>query len=173
MNDAIVHFVIGSSPILTLFPYIGLYSSFHQLPDNVQDLEWARFQRASILLPLLSGTFFAILYSTLSIIPRKTKEVYTRFIVCGALAMTFVSIVYDYVFQIQSEWMHLENTIPFHVLVFIFYLVTYYTVGQWLRGQLLYGPTTTSSSSVKLPQTTLPQPTASLVFDKLEQQYKK
>ena len=59
-----------------------------------------------------------------------------------------MSLLLQFVFHIHEDWLGLENPMLFHIGVGIFYLVLFYTIGQWVRGQLLYGP-------VKKPSTTL------------------
>ncbi len=147
MNDAIVHFVIGSSPIVTIFPYFVVYNAWNKLtPDEKSQTKFS-FEDVCAVIPILSGFFFAISYYFLQIIPRKTKDVYTRYVICGAIGGIVVSLACHYVFRIQTEWMGLENPNSSHIIVGIFYLALFYTVGQWLRSQILYGPSQPSSGS--------------------------
>jgi hypothetical protein len=147
MNDAIVHFVIGSSPIVTIFPYFVVYNAWNKLtPDEKKQTKFS-FEDVCVVIPILFGVSFALSYYFLQIIPRKTKDIYTRYVVCGAIAGVIVSLVCHYVFRIQTEWMGLESPNSSHIIVGIFYLALFYTIGQWLRSQILYGPTAPSSSS--------------------------
>lgn len=149
MNDAIVHFTIGSSPLVTIFPFMILYSAYSKLSDEEKEDSKLSFTGLAVLLPIASGVVFAILYNLLgSIIPRKVQnKLYLRFVVCGALSALVVSMVLQSVFHIHEDWLGIQNPLMFHVLVLGFYLVLYYTIGQWLRHQLLYGPTQPSKSS--------------------------
>ena len=147
MNDAIVHFVIGSSPIITIFPYFMLYNAHNRLPEDDKDECKISFSTLCLGLPFVYGLLFAMLYNCCSFIPRKTKNTYTRFIVCGALSSMMVSILLHYIFHIHEDWFHVENPSMVHVGTLVFYLVLYYTIGQWVRAQILYGPTPSSPSS--------------------------
>ncbi len=141
MNDAIVHFVIGSSPIITIFPYFMLYNAHNRLTDEERKSSRISFQTLCVALPILYGMIFAILYSCCGFIPRKTgNSTYTRFIICGSLTSLLVSLLLHYLFHIHQEWFGIENPNLYHIGTFVFYLVLFYTIGQWLRAQLLYGP---------------------------------
>lgn len=99
-------------------------------------------------LPIVYGILFAVVYRTLSIIPRKYETFYIRFAICGALAAVLCSLVLHYGFNFYDEWVECDTPEMCHIAVFAFYLVLYITVGTWLRTQLLYGPQAPSSSSV-------------------------
>ena len=148
MNDAIVHFVIGSSPIITVFPFFILYNAHNRLSEEDKENCKISFNTLCMVIPFLYGTVFAVLYAALSaIIPRKIKNIYSRFIICGALSAMIISLIMDHILHIHTDWLNIENTNMYHVCTFIFYLILYYTVGQWLRSQILYGPTPKSAPS--------------------------
>jgi len=164
MNDAIVHFVIGSSPIVTIFPCFVVYNAWIKLtPDEKAQTKFS-FEDVCVIIPIVFGVSFALSYYFLQIIPRKTKDIYTRYVVCGAIAGVIVSLVCHYVFRIQTEWMGLENPNSSHIIVGVFYLALFYSVGQWLRSQILYGPTSSSgsSSSSSSPPSSSSSPPASM-----------
>jgi drug/metabolite transporter (DMT)-like permease len=149
MNDAIVHFTIGSSPIVTIFPFMILYSAYGKLTEDEKDESKLSFASLAVGLPIASGIVFALLYNSLGgIIPRKVQnKLYLRFVVCGALTTVVLSLVLHYVFHIHEDWLEIQNPLFSHILVLLFYLLLYFTIGQWLRGQLLYGPQKPSTSS--------------------------
>lgn len=149
MNDAIVHFTIGSSPLVTIFPFMIMYSAYSKLSDEEKEDSKISFAGLAVLLPIASGVVFAILYNMLgSIIPRKVQnKLYLRFVICGALSTFVLSLLLHSVFHIHEDWLGVSNPLMFHFLVLGFYLILYYTIGQWLRHQLLYGPAQPSKSS--------------------------
>lgn len=147
MNDAIVHFVLGSSPVITIFPFVMLYTAYNNLTPDERENSRISLSTLCITLPFMYGIIFAMLYNVLSIIPRKTKDTYTRFVVCGALTALIISLILHYVFQIHTDWLKLENPTIYHIGIFVFYLAVFFTIGQWVRAQVLYGPTSPSSSS--------------------------
>lgn len=148
MNDAIVHFTLGTSPLLFLVPYFMIGNAYSQLTEDEKEDSMISFTTLVIGLPIVFGLVFALVYNYLGFIPRKqSKQLYLRFVFSGALAALLVSLLLHYVFHIQDDWMQVENTAMFHGAVFIGYLVYFYTVGQWIRYQVLYGPPSSSSSS--------------------------
>lgn len=163
MNDAIVHFTIGSSPLITIFPFMILYNAYAKLTDEEKEDSKLSFAGLAVMLPIASGVVFAILYNVLGgLIPRKVQnKLYLRFVICGALSTFVMSLILHYVFHIQEDWLDVQNPTMFHLLVLAFYLILYYTIGQWLRYQLLYGPaqpasksSSSSSSSMAVPVST-------------------
>ncbi len=144
MNDAIVHFTLGSTPIVSIFPLIVLSNAYSRMSDDEKEGSQLTIQTLCIALPVMYGLFFATLYSCLGIIPRKIQTTYVRFIVCGALASLCIGLILDYVFHVHEDWLHISNTYIFHIGTFLFYLCLFYTIGQWLRSQILYGPTPSS-----------------------------
>lgn len=141
MNDAIVHFAIGSCPLITIYPYFILYQSYNRLSEEEKSNVNVSFSTLCITLPILYGILFAVVYHLSSFIPRKVNNsIYLRFVVTGALSSMLVSIFLDYVFNVHRQCLHIDNTMMYHIIVFVFYLVLYYTIGQWFRAQLLYGP---------------------------------
>lgn len=148
INDAIVHFIIGASPVVTIFVYIILLHNYYTLTQEEKDEIGSDLVLLFFLLPVLYGIIMAILYICLGSIPRKTSNgIYLRFIISGALASVVVSLLCHYCSTSYNALMKIEDVAMFHVLVFVFYIVFFYTVGQWLRAQLIYGPTPTKSSS--------------------------
>lgn len=154
MNDAIVHFTIGTCPVITIFPFFILYNVHNRMTDEERENCKISFNTLCLGLPIAYGIIFAMVYSCLSVIPRKTKNTYTRFVVCGALSSLLISLILHYVFHIHDEWLNIQNPSMAHIGIFIFYLIAFYTIGQWLRSQILYGPSPKaplSSSSIQLP----------------------
>jgi len=141
MNNAIVHFVIGSTPLVTFFIYFILYIVYHRLSDDEKEESKIQFSTLVMILPPLYGILFALLYFFLGMVPEKNKDIHTRFILAGALSATIVSLILDYVYNIYAHWFHIDNTGLIHIGTFIFYFLFYYTIGEWLRTQILYGPT--------------------------------
>jgi hypothetical protein len=146
MNDAVVHFVIGSCPLITIFPYFVIANAHNRMSDEEKDDAKISFNTLCCLLPFTYGIVFAMVYSCLGLVPRKTKNIYTRFVVSGAITSVIISLLLHYVYHIHDEWLELQNPNFCHILVGLFYLVFFYTVGQWIRSQILYGPTKPSSS---------------------------
>lgn len=167
MNDAIVHFVLGSSPIITIFPFLCLANAYEDL--TVEEKEESKISPTTlfIVLPILYGVLFAIIYNLLEIIPRKIRNDYMRFVVCGALAASLVSVILHYALNIYHHWFKIENPLMFHVGVFIFYLGVFYTVGQWVRAQVLYGPPKPKSVKQILSPPSSSTP-SSLKFDQIK-----
>lgn len=150
MNDAIVHFTIGSSPIITIFPFLVLYNAYSNLSEEEKTDSRISFTAIVAFLPIVSGIMLAITYKILEkLVTRKTSQgIYLRFVVSGAISALVISLILDYGLHIYQDWLDMDNnTIMFHATVLIFYLILYYTIGQWLRAQLLYGPQKPSSSS--------------------------
>jgi O-antigen/teichoic acid export membrane protein len=149
-NDAIVHFVIGSSFFITIFPYLILFFAYKKLTPEEQKESKISLETMCLLLPFFFGISFAVSYRCLKIIPRKNGETYTRFIVCGGISAFIVSLIFDFVLNIQQGWLHMENTTMCHILIPIFYIIVFYTIGIWIRSHLIHGygsgSTDTSSS---------------------------
>jgi nitrate/nitrite transporter NarK len=148
MNDEIVHFVIGSSLFITIFPLLYLYTAFDRLTETEKRKSRISFNLLSICLPIAFGLGFAMMYRLLSgVIPRKTGDIYTRFIVCGAINALFISLILEHILSIYTDWLKVPNPLLCHLCITLFYLIVFYTLGTWIRAQILYGPQPTSSSS--------------------------
>jgi hypothetical protein len=100
-----------------------------------------------MILPLIFATTFAIVYNISGIIPRKIRDIYFRFVICGGLSAMIVSLISHYVFNIYHDWMEVENPLNYHIGIFILYTVMFFYIGQWTRSQVLYGPTPTAVKS--------------------------
>lgn len=162
MNDAIVHFTLGSSPVLCLFPLLILYGAYNKLTDEEKENSRVSFSVLALVLPIIYGILFAMLYSVGGFIPRKTPgAVYLRYVLCGAIATSLVSMLLEYVFKVYDEWFGIENAFHIHVGVGLVFLVIMYTIGQWIRKQVLYGPTPTPSSSSSSPPPVMKPPSSS------------
>jgi hypothetical protein len=150
MNDEIIHFIIGSSLFITIYPYFYLLYIYQYIPDKEKSKHVISLSSLLFLLPVMFGLFLAIVYKiTEPIIPRKTNQgIYLRFIVSGSISSLIVSLICHYVFHIQDTWLRMENPESSHIIIPIFYFVVFYTVGVWIRGQILYGPQPTTSSSL-------------------------
>lgn len=140
MDDCIIHFTIGSCPLVTIYPYFMLYQAYNNLTDEEKENSPVSFSTLCITLPVIYGLLLAAVYQLTPFVPRKVNNsIYFRFIVAGAISTTLVSILLQSLFDIHRKWFKVENPINVHIAVFMFYLVFYYTVGQWFRAQILYG----------------------------------
>lgn len=148
INDAIVHFIIGSSPVITIFIYTIMLHNYYTLTlEEKQEVE-SDLVLLLFLIPILYGFSMAMLYICLGVIPRKTSNsIYLRFIMSGALSSVIVSLLCFYFIPSYSILMRIDDVSMFHVFVFVFYLVLFYTIGQWIRAQLIYGPTPSKTST--------------------------
>lgn len=183
-NVDIDYFIIGSSPFIVLYPCIYLYHAYSRLTQEEKDDSTISVETLLILLPLLFGGGLVLFNKLLApIIPRKIHDsYYPRFIFAGVLTSFVLSIIFQYIFHIQDTWLHMSNPELSHIIVPVFYLVVFSTLGIWMRAHILYGPATmynnilpASSSNapsprpiMKLPQIQQPKSTDSAkVFDKL------
>ena len=148
LNEEIVHFVIGTSAFILIYPSIYFYYTYSKMSEDEKLSLSISLHSLLFFSPIIYGILFAVLYRTLSIIPRKYETFYIRFAICGALAAVLCSLVLHYGFNFYDEWVECDTPEMCHIAVFAFYLVLYITVGTWLRTQLLYGPQAPSSSSV-------------------------
>lgn len=147
LNEELVHFVIGSSMFIVIYPLIYFYYTYSKMTELEKHALSISLESLLLFLPIVYGVLFALLYSVLSIIPRKYDTFYIRFSVCGALAAVCVSLVLHYGFNVYEEWLECDSPEMCHVGVFSFYLILYLTIGTWLRTQLLYGPQTSTPST--------------------------
>lgn len=149
MNDAIVHFTLGTCPIITLPPFITLIHAYGNLTVEEKENSFISLPTLLVSLPILVGIFLSIIYSLLGFIPRKTSDnTYLRFVLSGGLTALFMSLIFHYCFNIYEDWFDVENPNIIHICVFISYILYFYTIGQWIRYQVLYGsPVSTSSST--------------------------
>lgn len=145
MNDAIVHFVLGASPVVMLYPYLVLHSAHRNMSEEERQKTRISVDTLFFVLPIVYGLLFSMLYNCCGFIPRKMGDTYFRFIMCGALASLGTSLLLHYLFRIHTDWIKTTSPMACHAAVFVFYLIVYYTIGQWLRAQVLYGPTAGSS----------------------------
>lgn len=143
-DDHFVHFVIGSSPFITIYPIIFLYFSYKNLTNVEKDNLKISFETLSVILPVLSGLVFASVFYFLEhfvpIIPRKIQNTYFRFIVAGTISSTLISILLHYGLNIQDKWLKMDEPISSHVMISVFYTFIFSTIGVWLRNRVLYGP---------------------------------
>ena len=141
MDKALIHFVIGSSPIMMIFPYMLLYHSYHDLTPDEQDSVSIHLETILMTLPLLYGVTFAICFQVFTFIPERTQNgLHPRFILSGGLAAGLVSLIYHYCFRIHTQWLKCDFPHLFHIGVVLFYIMVYYSLGEWIRSQILYGP---------------------------------
>lgn len=150
MNDAIVHFVLGSTPIFTTIPLIVLYHGYTKLTDEEKLESKISFGSVAILFPILFGFLFALIYyMTSSIIPRKVRDtIYLRYVLSGSIAALCLSLIAHHIFNIYEDWLEIENPLGWHASIFVLYLILFFSLGQWVRQQVLYGPTPTASVSM-------------------------
>lgn len=144
-NDAIVHFVIGSSPIMSIFPFLILYDTYNRLPESERPVQLSTL---FLVIPLIYGLLFAFTYALLyGIIPRKIRDTYFEFVFCGALSAFLTSIIVDMTWHIYGTVFQEDEPFKYHFAIFAFYFLLYFTFGQWIRAQILFGPPKSSSSS--------------------------
>lgn len=141
MNEAVVQFTLGTCPLITIFPFIFLARAYNEMTEDEKETTGISLTSLLIGLPILYGVTFAFLYTGMSFFPRKTSNgIYLRFVMSGGIAGLCMSFILHYFFNIYEEWFHIENVNMIHIFVFLFYLIYFYTIGQWIRYQVLYGP---------------------------------
>lgn len=146
-NDDVVHFVLGSSVFVSIFPLMALYSGYHNLTQSQKENSPISFEVLAITLPITYGILTAISYKLLSFVPRKIQDsIYLRYVVAGVVPCIIINAGLQYL-GIHTDWVQMDNPVLSYLLVPIFYFMFFYTFGQWLRAQILYGPTPKSSSS--------------------------
>jgi hypothetical protein len=143
MKDELLHFTIGSSVFIMIYPLVLLYNAHkHMSQEEIDNTTYGLSLEMIIFgLPIAFGLLFAFLYKFLTIIPRKYEEIYVRFILTGVLTAVTLSLILDYVFDVPHQWLHIDNTLGFHLGVMVFYFVVFYVIGVWLRTQIIYGST--------------------------------
>ena len=147
MNDAIVHFTIGSSLFMTIYPCLFLHYGSSQA--DPRDLETSLVSPPMLMYctPVIFGALFAFMYAYMGFVPRKYNDFYVRYVVAATAASFVMSILYHYVLHVQDRWFGMEHPEMSHIVVPLFYAGLFSTIGLWLRSQILYGPSPTSSSS--------------------------
>jgi hypothetical protein len=188
MDEDITHYMIGSSIFVTLYPLVYLTFAHNKLSDEEKENLRVSLPTVCLMIPILFGLLFTITYRIITFVPRSTSGgLYLRFVVAGAVASLLLSLIAHYGFNIQTDWLHMENPHVSHMFIPIFYFVLFYTVGLWFRAMLRYGtakpitsgkPTTSPSPNItttlpipKTPKLTIPKgipsDKSSKVFDRL------
>lgn len=148
LNEELVHFVLTSSFFIIIYPLLFLYHAYNHLTDEEKKESKINFEQIAIFLPIVFGVIFAIIYNiTSSIIPRKYKDIYVRYIASGVITSIIINFIFQYGFGIHDIWLKLENPNITYVLVPLFYFIVFFTIGVWLRQQVLYGPDSGSNSA--------------------------
>lgn len=177
MNEAVVHFTLSTCPLITIFPFVLLTQAYNNLSEEEKENTKVSLTSLLIGLPILFGILHAILYLGMGFVPRKTSEgIYLRFIVSGSITALIISLIMHYIFNIYNEWFEIENINMMHIFVFIFYLIYFYTIGQWIRYQVLYGPPLKKKSSSSRSSKSSPSSRSrrdTLSFDELKQKMSK
>jgi hypothetical protein len=156
-NDDVVHFVLGSSIFVSIFPLIVLYTGYNNLTQAQKDESPISFEILAIALPIVYGILTAISYKLLSLVPRKIQDsIYLRYVIAGTVPSIIINFGLQYL-GIHRDWLQMENPSLSYILVPLFYFIYFFTFGQWIRSQLLYGPSepskskSSSSSSTVIP----------------------
>jgi hypothetical protein len=131
IDNVIVNFTIGSSPLINIFTYLMLsipyYKKEHSNTDN------SRFIMILFIIPILNGILSAFLYYILRGIPKKYENIYLRFIISGSISQLIIHFLFNMFFSISYS---LSTYINIYILDFIIYFVC----GTKLRTILLHGP---------------------------------
>ena len=139
-DEDLLHFLIGSSIFITIYPFVYLSYAYNKLSEEEIKHLRVRLEAIFVALPFLFGILFAITYRLITFIPRVTNGgLYLRFVVAGALTSLFISLIAHYGFNIQTEWLHMENPNASHIVVPVFYFILFYTIGLWIRAMIRYG----------------------------------
>lgn len=158
MYEDIVHFIIGSSILILVYPMLYLYNAYNQLTEEEKLSLRISYSTWMLIFPLMSGFIFACMYRCLYMVPRKYNNFYIRFIISGVVTSLILSLLCHYVFHIQDVWLKLEHPESSHVFVPIFYAIVFMTIGVWLRALILYGPPESSSNSSMFVNTSTSAP---------------
>jgi len=156
MYEDIVHFIIGSSVMILIFPMLYLHGAYNRLSEEERATLHVSYPTLVLILPILSGFIFACTYRCLSMIPRKYNNIYIRFITTGIMTSLILSLMFHYVFHIQDKWLKMENPVSCHLFVPLFYAIVFWTIGIWVRALILYGPPEPSSKSITNSSTSPP-----------------
>lgn len=147
-NDMIVHFVLGSCPVITFIPVAILCSQLHILTPRDRERCIVSPEWIIAVSPLVVGALFAVLYYHAGIVPRKLYGQYCRFVLCGAIASTLLTVLIRILLGDTFDVL-CGGSIPWawHGGAFLFYIIYFAMVGQWMRYQVLYGPQPSASTS--------------------------
>jgi len=138
LNDIITIFTMTASPLTSIVPLGLMYKAYSDMTKDARK-QLPAFEVIVGLTPILVGAFHAILYVLLeNVIPRKVNSIYVRFVVTGALGALCVSLLYHAWFDIYTTMFAYENLAMVHAVVFVAYLVYFYTIGCWVRWHLQY-----------------------------------
>lgn len=149
LNDAITHFVMAASPLISIYPLIYILVMFNRLPDIIKKQHAHLLYQVILSTPILLGLFTAIIYGLIPFVPRKLDSgIYLRFISAGAIAGFLLSIVYHYVFDVYRKLDIPFEHLQIHIVFMVCFFVVFYTIGLWQRYQLLQWMPPTSNEPV-------------------------
>jgi hypothetical protein len=136
MNENLMHFLIGSSVFITIYPMCYLYNLQQQLTEEEKLQVKIPIPLLIMLLPLTFGLLNVCIYQLLELIPRKLGDIYFRFCVGGAVSALILTIFLQFIIGNLHS-----NIYFFSTLVVVFYGAVYFSIGVWLRTQIIYGST--------------------------------
>lgn len=132
MIEYLIYVLIASSFFITIYPMVLLQQGYDMLSPREQAAVPISVTTLNLLLPILMGALFPFLYKVIRLmLPRNTGPIHTRYAFTGALCALIVSILYDTVIGMYSQWFGV-NPLMAHVYVFVFYFVVFQVVGMWL-----------------------------------------
>lgn len=138
LNDAITHFVMAASPLISIYPLIYILVMYNRLPTIIKKQHTHLLYQIILCTPMLLGLFTAIIYGLIPFVPRKLDSgIYLRFVSSGAIAGFLLSLVYHYVFDVYRKLDIPVEHIQMHIVFTFGFFIVFYTIGLWQRYQLL------------------------------------
>ena len=149
-NDYIKLFITSSSIFFTIFPILYLNNAYNQLTDFEKDHLTVSLSSVAILIPIIYGIVFSIIYANIKDkIPKSLQ--YMKFFIIGALGGFIVSLIFIYVFKIPEQWFKISNSV-----YWIGYISIFYGILMYILGPLLFNSSSSYRNTVNVPISTAP-----------------
>jgi hypothetical protein len=169
-SDYIKIFVITSSIVFTIFPVLYLNNAYKQMTEYERDQLSLSFPSMMILLPILFGVTFTLIYANFSsMLPLSVQSF--KFFIIGAVSGAVVAVILNYGFNVSEQWLKRSRSLQSTLYMGVFYGVLLYVIGPLLlKGSNRIQPIGISSKS-SLPKISTPGTSTgnktSILFDKL------
>jgi hypothetical protein len=170
LNRLLIHFLIPSSILFTMYPMIYLMYCDSRLTREEQESVTISITQLMVWGPILFGVLFVVLYETMTRIPIQIgATTHVRFIVVGALTVGIISLLMD-ALHVYEQYAHIEHSTRWvHVWVILFYIVLFSTIGVFLSRHLLppsrpplFSPSVPAAPTVSSPPRARAPPVVSL-----------